>query len=93
MPPIRPHGPEEIAAYLAALGNVVREHRKPLFNQDDFADKVGIYRSHMGQIEQGKLDIRVSTLLGVAAALEMPLSALIALVEERQRQDSAAQED
>lgn len=62
---------------------MVHDLRKPRASQDDFADRVGVYRSHMGLIEQGKLDLRLSTLLALADALEMPLSALMEQVEER----------
>lgn len=66
-----------------ALGSVIRELRKPTTNQDDFAHRVGVYRSHMGLIEQGRLDLRLSTLRALAAALDMPLSHLMAMAEER----------
>jgi transcriptional regulator with XRE-family HTH domain len=66
------------------LGAVVRELRKQEMNQDDFADQVGVYRSHMGLIEQGKLDLRLSTLQALADALQMPLSSLIERAEARQ---------
>lgn len=66
-----------------ALGAVVREMRKPRANQDDFADEVGVYRSHMGLIEQGRLDIRLSTLRSLAAALGLPLSELLRQTEAR----------
>lgn len=74
-----------------ALGAVIRETRKASLNQDDFADRVGVYRSHMGLIEQGRLDLRLSTLQAVAAALDLPLSRLLALAEERRAaaQDTA----
>lgn len=84
MPPQRPLSVEELTAFQRTLGEIVRELRKPVSNQDDFADKVGVYRSHMGQIEQGKLDFRLSTLLMVAHALDLPASQLLRLVEQRQ---------
>lgn len=83
MPIHRPINPEELDAYKRALGAVVYELRQPLGNQDDFADMVGVYRSHMGQIENGKLDLRYSTLLALARALKLPPSHLLQKVEER----------
>ena len=68
-----------------ALGLVLRELRAGKYSQDGFADLVGVYRSHMGLIEQGKLDVRFSTLLTLAEALKMPLSELMAQVEARER--------
>ena len=77
--------PLKDAEFMLALGQVIQATRKapPMINQDDFADLVGIYRSHMGKIETGKLDLRVSTLQAVARGLKMPLSELIKLAEER----------
>lgn len=65
-----------------ALGEVIREARKPI-SQDDFADVIGVYRSHMGRIEQGQLNLRLSTLIALASGLKMPLSQLMTLAEER----------
>lgn len=76
-------GKEEQQALQRALGDVIREHRRPIASQDKFADTVGIYRSHMGMLEQGKLDLRLSTLVAVAAALDMPASELLRAAEER----------
>lgn len=70
------------------LGQTVRTLRKPTASQDDFADLVGVYRSHMGLIEQGKLDLRLSTLLALARALKLPLSQLIAQAETASAQES-----
>ena len=69
------------------LGQVVRERRKQTMNQDDFADEVGVYRSHMGRIEQGTLDVRLSTLLALSDALDLPLSDLLRQIEERLAQE------
>lgn len=76
---------ERDVQFWQALGNTLRELRDGKFNQDNFADVVGVYRSHMGLIEQGKLDVRLSTLLSLAAALDMPLSELMRKVEEREQ--------
>ncbi|WP_293913049.1 helix-turn-helix transcriptional regulator [Deinococcus sp.] len=75
---------ESEVQFRVQLGMVVRDLRKPEMNQDDFADQVGVYRSHMGLIEQGKLDLRLSTLQALADALGMPLSSLIKRAEKRQ---------
>lgn len=83
VPPRKRDARPEHLAFQVALGETIRALRKPRLNQDDFADAVGVYRSHMGLIEQGKLDVRLSTLLAVAQALDLPLSALIQQVEVR----------
>ena len=84
MPPRTPLSKPEQIAFQQVLGEVVRTLRKPTSNQDDFADQVGVYRSHMGLIEQGRLDLRLSTLRALAQALEMPLSELLSQAEQRQ---------
>ncbi|WP_216326008.1 helix-turn-helix domain-containing protein [Deinococcus aestuarii] len=87
MPPRKRQARPEHLAFQVALGELIRAGRKPSYNQDDFADRVGVYRSHMGLIEQGKLDLRLSTLLAVAEALDLPLSELIRQVEARLVED------
>lgn len=83
MPPQKRLPKDQELQFQQALGQLVREQRKSTSNQDDFADRVGIYRSHMGLIEQGKLDLRLSTLLALSDALNVPLSDLLRQVEER----------
>lgn len=82
MPPRKGVTKASEPAFQAALGDVIREARKPT-SQDDFADVIGVYRSHMGRIEQGQLNLRLSTLIALANGLKMPLSQLMALAEER----------
>ncbi len=93
MPPRKSTAEDDTLAYRQALGHTVRRLRKPLHNQDDFADLVGIYRSHMGLIEQGKLDLRLSTLLRVARALQLSPEALLAQVNVEEEARSAADFD
>ncbi|MEF2279437.1 helix-turn-helix transcriptional regulator [Deinococcus sp. YIM 134068] len=69
----------EVQAFQVALGQRVRELRKPKYSQDEFAAEVDVFRSHMGTIEQGKSDLRLSTLLRIAAALGMTVSELLDL--------------
>lgn len=83
MPPRKRFPKKSDLAFQQTLGQVIQERRKPTANQDDFADQVGVYRSHMGLIERGKLDLRLSTLLALARALDIPLSRLIQMTEER----------
>jgi transcriptional regulator with XRE-family HTH domain len=52
------------------LGIQLRELRKARgLGQDAFADLAGIHRTHVGMLENGKLDPKLSTLSRVAEAL------------------------
>lgn len=65
-------------AFVEALGNRIRVLRqKTGLNQDEFAYKAGIHRSHIGQIENAKLTPTVITLLRVADALDITLPELL----------------
>ncbi|WP_216327351.1 helix-turn-helix domain-containing protein [Deinococcus aestuarii] len=83
MPPKKPrkkHEPDAATlAFQAALGQRIRELRDEGYSQDDFAAKVDVFRSHMSRIEQGKTDLRLSTLLRIATALGMTVSELLDL--------------
>ena len=58
---------------LESMGRRIRETRNSQqISQETLADMAGVDRSHMGFIERGKKDIRVSTLLKIARALKMP---------------------
>ena len=46
-------------------------------NQDDFAALVGIHRTHPGKLENAKIDPRLSTLVRIADALDLPLRELM----------------
>jgi transcriptional regulator with XRE-family HTH domain len=67
-------------AFRQALGNRIRElRRKRGINQDDFAHLAGIHRTHVGMLENSKIDPKLSTLLNVAEALEIEVSELLAV--------------
>lgn len=51
-----------------------REHRK--LTQQDLADKAGISKPYLSQIESGKRQGTVETLAAIARALEVPLDML-----------------
>ena len=66
-------------AFQVALGRRIRDLRHEDYSQDDFAAKVDVFRSHMSLIEQGKTDLRLSTLLRIAAALGLTVAELLDL--------------
>lgn len=71
MPRARTRDTEELELRVReALGRRLRALRQDRgLNQDDFADELDLHRSHVGLLENGKLDPRLSTLTRVAARL------------------------
>lgn len=68
--------PEELA-YRAALGQRIRALRSEHHSQEEFADLIDVFRSHMSTIERGKTDPKLSTLLRVATALNLSVDELL----------------
>jgi transcriptional regulator with XRE-family HTH domain len=67
-----------------ALGQEIRRLRQlKKIGQEGFADQAGIHRNHIGLLERGELDPRLSTLLAVANALEIGLDQLLAQTFEQ----------
>lgn len=65
-----------------ALGIAVRQGRLRLgYSQESFADLLGMHRTQLGHIEQGKKDCRLSTIVRIATSLGMPASRLLAEAE------------
>lgn len=63
----------ERANYLKAFGKNVRRLRKevtPWLSQERLADMTGLHRTEIGNIEQGRVDLRLMTLHRVAHALD-----------------------
>lgn len=68
-----------------ALGQRIRDLRYPKYNQDELASAVDVYRTHISTIEQGRTDIRLSTLLRISDALGVSIDELLkGLYEEGQ---------
>lgn len=60
------------------LGARVRDLRqKKGWSQEEFADRCGIHRSHMGEIERGRANITLSTLVVIAQTLDTSASTLL----------------
>ena len=60
------------------LGARIRELRlKRGWSQEAFADRCGLHRSHMGEIERGKANLTLSTLLVIATSLQTPPAVLL----------------
>jgi transcriptional regulator with XRE-family HTH domain len=56
------------------IGQVVRRHREAKkWSQEAFADHIKMHRAQYGFLEQGKRDLRLSSLERVAQGLEEPM--------------------
>jgi transcriptional regulator with XRE-family HTH domain len=60
------------------FGNHIRALRAARnWSQEEFADKCGINRSHMGEIERGEVKVNLRTLKKIARGFDMTLSQLL----------------
>ena len=73
---------------LAARIRALRAERD--LNQDDCADLANLHRAHLGFIEQARSDPNLTTLLRIAGALGVSVSALLEVTVEDEQQDSPA---
>ena len=68
---------------LTAFGAAVRAHRRDRgWSQEEFADRVGLHRTYMGDVERGERNLGLVNVRRIADALGMPLSALMAEAEK-----------
>ena len=66
-----------------ALGQAIRERRKELsLSQEALGFKAGYHVTYVSQIERGVKSPTVRTMLILAGALELPLSALMLRAEK-----------
>jgi len=67
-----------------ALGARIRQLRKKKgWTQDEFAVICEIHRSHMGKIERGETNLRLSTLVVIAKNLDVRVEELLTAAEGR----------
>ncbi len=60
------------------LGARIRENRSRLgWSQETFADMCGLNRSHMGEIERGRANVTLATLVIIAQKLETSAAELL----------------
>lgn len=68
---------------LIAIGKRIREMRESQgYSQEDFAEHVGISRSHYGCIERGQFAVSLPKLLDIALALNIEVGVLFPTIEE-----------
>src|SRR5436305_10865398 len=64
------------------FGDAVRTRREQLgLTQEDLADKAGIHRTYLSDIERGSRNLSLINIERVAAALDLPMSELFRLLE------------
>jgi DNA-binding XRE family transcriptional regulator len=67
----RPEDLDNLSANILAFRTAAK------LNQEELADKAKIARSHVGALEKGKLDARLSTLGALADAFKRPITDLL----------------
>jgi transcriptional regulator with XRE-family HTH domain len=69
---------------LTAFGAAVRTLRRSRgWSQEEFADRVGLHRTYVGDVERGERNLGLLNIGRFADALDLPLSALMAEVEKQ----------
>ena len=70
------------------LGEHIRALRlESGLNQDEFAHRAGLHRSHIGLVENGRRDPQLTTLFRIAAALGLTPTQLLDIPEESPGED------
>jgi transcriptional regulator with XRE-family HTH domain len=60
------------ATVMTKIGSALRSRREELgYSQDRFADTIRMHRAYYGAIERGEKNLTISTLVRVAAGLEI----------------------
>lgn len=78
--------PPTVDAELRALAAAIREIRaRQRFSQEHVASAGGVGRKYVGQLERAEIVPSFAALVGVARGLEVPLSELVRVYEERMR--------
>lgn len=75
----------EDAAFISALGAVIREAREEKgWTQQELAEKIGVKnRAHIGRIELGEVNLRLSMFKRIAVACGVPAEELFWRANER----------
>jgi transcriptional regulator with XRE-family HTH domain len=72
-----------------SLGEVVRDLRSERgYSQEAFAHSVGLHRTYISDIERGERNVSLRNLVRIADTLEIPLSRLIAMVENHHEESA-----
>jgi transcriptional regulator with XRE-family HTH domain len=69
---------------IVALGEILQERRNKLgLSQNDLARASEFHRSYISDVERGYRNISLKNLSRLASALELPVSNLLALAEQK----------
>jgi len=83
--------PPTIDAELGALAAAIREIRaRHQLSQERVAGRGGVGRKYVGQIERGEIIPSFAALVALAKGLDVPLSELVRVYEERLRGAASA---
>ena len=67
------------------IGQIIRKHRKKLnLTLDDVAEKIKMTKSIVSKIERGQISVPLRTLLKITDALDISLSEMFLLIEEKE---------
>lgn len=74
----------EVPAHLTrCLGDAIRSNRKRAdLNQNELAEKAGLTRRFIQELENGRSDVSLQTLYRLAYAMDTTLAAISAQIEE-----------
>ncbi len=71
---------------LRAVAQVVQEQRERRgLTQDEMAERIGLHRTYISQLECGKRNPSILTLVQLAACFDVSLSGFLSWVEEKAR--------
>lgn len=79
--------------YQVAFGKTLRRERAiRAISQEQLAARAGISSQHVSLIERNAKDVRLNTLIRLAAALDLSVSELLRATEETQAADRGGRE-
>ena len=67
---------------LIKFGKVIRELRQEKrISQEEFADKCGLHRTYISDIELGKRNVSLENIIRISSALQVNVSEIFAKIE------------
>lgn len=70
---------DQLKARLQELGEAVHQLRLDRgYSQEVLADRAGLHRTYIGQVERGERNLSLGNLYGLADALAVPVADLLA---------------
>jgi transcriptional regulator with XRE-family HTH domain len=71
--------------FKVAFGRVIRRFRlEKGLSQEGLAERAGIHRTYIGDVERGVRNISLANMMRLAYALNIPLSQIVAEMERNQ---------